>query len=127
MPLEMRKTSQWWYGRYNVGGKVICVNLDIPIEGRRPASMRKDGDKAFERCRGHAQEKFDGIVRDANEKHDSSVYVKKLYEIRTGRQIDSIPLAKLAEEWDKASRKRAGSPRYVKQVHAIFRSEEHTF
>ena len=121
MPLEMRKTSQWWYGRYNVGGKVMFVNLDIPIEGRRPASMRKDGDKAFERSRGHAQEKFDGIVRGANEKQDSSVYVKKLYEIRTGRQIDSIPLAKLAEEWDKASRKRAGSPRYVKQVHAIFK------
>ena len=41
MPLEMRKTSQWWYGRYNVGGKVICVNLEIPIKGRRPRSMRE--------------------------------------------------------------------------------------
>ncbi len=36
MPLEMRKTSQWWYGRYNVGNKIHCVNLRVKIEGKRP-------------------------------------------------------------------------------------------
>jgi len=122
MPLEMRKTSKWWYGRYNVGGKVHCVNLRLEIEGKRPASISQESrDKAFERSRGKALEKFEAMIRDVKERKDSAEYVQKLHEIRTGRRIDSIPLGKLADEWDAAARKRAGSPRYVKQAHSLFK------
>lgn len=121
MPLEMRKTSKWWYGRYNVGGKVHCVNLRLEIEGKRPASISQESsDKTFERSRGKAMEKFDAMLRDVREKKDSAEYVQKLHEIRTGRRIDSIPLGKLSDEWDAAARKRAGSPRYVDQAHSLF-------
>jgi len=121
MPLEMRKTSKWWYGRYNVGGKVHCVNLRLEIEGKRPASISQESsDKAFERSRGKAMEKFEAMIRDVKEKKDSAEYVQKLHEIRTGRRIDSIPLGKLSDEWDAAARKRAGSPRYVDQAHSLF-------
>ena len=120
MPLEMRKTSQWWYGRYNVDGKVHVVNLKIRIEGERPDSITQDGDKTFERSKGKALEKFETLVEDAKSKKMSAEYVQKLHEIRTGRRIDSMPLEKFAEEWDTAPRKRKGSKRYVKQAHALF-------
>ncbi len=120
MPLEMRKTSQWWYGRYNLGGKVHCVNLRIKIEGTRPASIRQDGNAAFERSRGKAQEKFDAVLAEAKEKHQAGEYVQKLHVIRTGRRIGSVPVADLAKEWDAAPRRRRGSPRYVKQAHKLF-------
>lgn len=121
MPLEMRKTSKWWYGRYNVGSKIHCVNLRLEIEGKRPASISQESsDKTFERSRGKAMEKFEAMIRDVKEKKNSAEYVQKLHEIRTGKRIDSIPLGKLADEWDAAARKRAGSPRYVKQAHSLF-------
>ena len=120
MPLEMRKTSQWWYGRYNLGGKVHCVNLRIKIEGERPASIRQDGNATFERSRGKAQEKFDALLAEAKEKHQAGEYVQKLHVIRTGRRIGSVPLGDLAKEWDAAPRRRQGSPRYVQQAHKLF-------
>ena len=122
MPLEMRKTSKWWYGRYNAGVKIHCVNLRLEIEGKRPSSISQESsDKVFERSRGKAMEKFEAMIRDVKEKKDSAEYVQKLHEIRTGKRIDSIPLGKLSDEWDAAARKRAGSPRYVDQAHSLFK------
>ncbi len=121
MPLEMRKTSQWWYGRYNVGGKVHCVNLQVRIEGKRPASISDENtDKEFERSKGRAMEKFESMFRDAKNRKDSAEYVQKLHEIRMGRRIESIPLKDFAKEWDKSARKRTGSERYVKEMHSLF-------
>jgi len=65
-------------------------------------------------------EKFDAMIRDVKEKKNSAEYVQKLHEIRTGKRIDSIPLAKFADEWDKSARKRTGTQRYVKEMHALF-------
>jgi integrase len=65
-------------------------------------------------------EKFDAMIRDVKEKKNSSEYIQKLHEIRTGKRIDSIPLEKFADEWDKSARKRTGTPRYVKEMHSLF-------
>jgi integrase len=116
----MRKTSKWWYGRYNVGGKVHCVNLRVAIEGERPESITQEGNRAFERSRGKAQTTFDALVKTTKEKHQAEEYVQQLHEIRTGRRIDSIPLGMLVKEWEQAPRKRSGSPRYVAQAHTLF-------
>ncbi len=120
MPLEMRKSSKWWYGRYNVGNKIYCVNLDLEIEGKRPASMRQDGDGEFERSRGAAKAKLAEMLADIHAKRKAADYVQRLHEIRTGKKIESVPLPRLAAEWDKAARKRKGSPRYVQQAHSLF-------
>jgi len=120
MPLEMRKTSKWWYGRYNLDGKVHCVNLKLLIEGKRPASMRIEGDKTFEISRAKAQVKFDEMLADIRQRQRSEEYVQQLHKIRTGRRIASIPLPQLAAAWDKAPRKRKGSVRYIKQAHSLF-------
>lgn len=121
MALEMRKTSQWWYGRYKSHGKVHCVNLKIKIEGQRPASISQEGDGKFERSRGKAKNRFDSMLTEIKEKHQSEEYVQKLHEIRTGKRIDSISLGGLADAWDKAPRKRKGSPRYIQQAHSLFK------
>jgi integrase len=98
-----------------VNGKVHCANLLIRIEGIRPASIAQEGNKAFERSRGQAQEKFAAMLRDAKAQKQSAEYVQKLHEIRTGQRIDSIPLGQLTAEWQQAPRKRPGSPRYVSE------------
>ena len=33
MGLEIKKGSNWWYGRFRVEGKIKQINLEIPIAG----------------------------------------------------------------------------------------------
>lgn len=122
MPLELRKTSQWWYGRYNINGKVHCINLDIPVDGTRPPSISQEGDAAFERSKGRALEKFKSMVEEARNKRDASEYVQKLHMIRTGHRIHSIALSELPQEWAKAPRKRTGCDEYVENGQRLLKT-----
>jgi len=106
-----------WYGRYEVNGKRFCDKLDVKFAGVPPVpfSLRAEGDGAFERSRAAAQAKLDSLVADARVKHDSARLVEKLYEIKTGEQIQSVKLAALPEEWSEIPRKRETNDRYAAQ------------
>ncbi|MBU0678462.1 MAG: tyrosine-type recombinase/integrase [Verrucomicrobia bacterium] len=122
MPLEFRKNTDgtlrpFWYGRYEINGKRYCDNLGVKIGGHPPASLslRDEGDTAFERSRATALAKLEGIVEEARQKRGSARLVEKLYELKTGEQIETVALADLPEEWAKIPRKRKPNPRYAKQ------------
>ena len=122
MPLEVRMKADGtprrvWYGRYEVNGKRFCDKLDVKFAGVPPVpfSLRAEGDGAFERSRAAAQAKLDSLVADARVKHDSARLVEKLYEIKTGEQIQSVKLAALPEEWSEIPRKRETNDRYAAQ------------
>jgi integrase len=122
MPLEARLNTDgtvrpFWYGRYQVNGKRFCDNLGVPMAGRPPVpfSLKSDGDALFERSRATALAKLDSIIKEARTQHDSARLVERLYELKTGEQIQSVKLAKLPEQWAAIPRKREPSKRYAKQ------------
>jgi integrase len=122
MPLEVRfnpdgSLRPQWYGRYEVNGKRYCDNLGVEIDGKPPVpfTLKKEGNGAFERSRATALAKLKSIVAEARTKRDSARLVEKLYEIKTGEQIQSVKLAELPDEWAKIPRKRPPNERYAGQ------------
>lgn len=122
MPLEVRfnpdgSLRPQWYGRYEVNGKRYCDNLGVEIDGKPPVpfTLKKEGNGAFERSRATALAKLQSIVAEARSKRDSARLVEKLYEIKTGEQIQSVKLAELPAEWAKIPRKRTPNDRYAAQ------------
>ncbi len=120
MPVEFRRDSKRWYGRYQINGKRKCVPLEAVVRGVLPCPEYPRGDDAFVASKGAAQVALKKLVAQVREKRNAEEYVQQLHEIRTGRRIGSIPLPQLAAAWDVAPRKRKGSPRYVKQAHSLF-------
>ncbi len=122
MPLEYRKTSKWWYGRYEVNGKRHCVNLGIRISGTPPASLLDQGDATFERSRGLAQAKLDQISAEARGTKTAEAMVQQLHEIKYGSKIQTFPIKDLVDAWTRMPKKRRSlHPRYVVDVHATLR------
>ncbi len=113
MSLEMRKSSQWWYGRFMVNGKLRCVNLKVKVLGVRPADGMKEGDRTFERSRDKALAAFENLTSEVAGNRRAAEYVQQLHRIRTGRKIVSIPLENLAEEWVNLPRKRSVEDNYL--------------
>lgn len=119
MPLELRGTSKWWYGRYTSDGRRLCVNLGVKIAGNRPTSLMDEGDGAFERSRAAAQAKLDAMIEEAVSKRGAARLIEKLYEMKTGVAVESIPLADMADRWAKVPRRRAPSAAYLNQCSSI--------
>lgn len=121
MPLEIRTTSKWWYGRIEIDGKRYVKNLDVEIEGRRPGNLSQLGNRAFEKSRTRAEVALQNLQKEARQKGRKEELVQAIHEIRTGARIDSVPLSDLVTEWDAAPRKRRGSDKYVKHAHRHFK------
>lgn len=128
MPLEVRFKSDgmlrpFWYGRYQVNGERQCDNLGVKIAGNppEPFSLKSEGDGAFERSRATAQAKLQSIIEEAKTKRDSTRWVEKLYEIKTGEQIQSVKLVELPDKWGKIPRKRALNDRYAAQCRSTLK------
>ncbi len=119
--MEMRKSSKWWYGRFSVNGKVRCVNLKVKIAGQRPADGMEEGDRKFERSRYKALAAFENLTAEVAGKRRATEYVQQLHQIRTGRRIESIPLADLAKEWECLPRKRRVEDVYLTTAKARIR------
>ena len=122
MPLEFRTQRDGslrptWYGRYEIDGRLIRLNLQVKIAGTPPASrsLREQGDLAFELSRSKAQAELDKIVADSRFKSGAVRILEKIYEEKTGEAIKSIKLTDLAEKWEKIFRRRPVNGRYADQ------------
>jgi len=122
MPLEFRTQRDGslrptWYGRYELNGRLIRLNLQVKIAGTPPASrsLRDQGDTAFEVSRIKAQTKLNEIVDEARRSSGAVRILEKIYEEKTGEVIESIELEKLSEEWAKIPRRRPVNERYADQ------------
>jgi integrase len=122
MPLEIRTQRDGsfrpnWYGRYNLNGRPIRLNLQIKIDGTPPAtgSLRELGDLAFEKSRAVAQAKLNEIIEEARLRSGSIRLVEKIYEIKTGETIRTIKLENLPQEWLKIARRSQLDSRYAEQ------------
>jgi integrase len=103
--LEMRKGSKWWYGRWQSSGKLYVRNLDVVIEGKRPASVNTTGDRRFEASRAKALAKLEETIQQAKSRRAEEL-VQTLHEIRTGSRVGSIAVEQLYDRWVGIPRRR---------------------
>ena len=118
--LEMRKGSKWWYGRWSTKGQTSVKNLDIEIEGRRPASINLEGDRRFEQSRTRAQVKLEGLARTATGNRRASELVQELHRLQTGQRISSIALTGITQAWLAMPRRKPVSASQSERAGAIF-------
>lgn len=128
MGLEFRwhadgRLRDTWFGSYQVNGKRYGVNLDVKIAGvpPEPLSLKAEGDTAYERSKALAKIKLDGIIEEANSKRSAERLVERLYEIKTGEEVQSVKLSELEQEWARIPRKRKPDERYASQCQSTLK------
>jgi hypothetical protein len=115
MALVMKRSSGWWYGLFTSNGRRKTVNLGVKIEGRRPDSLTQTGDDEFERSRGSAQAEYARRQKEFEEDRTGERALKKLAELKTGRQVTFPTLADLPRHWEAIPRRKAPDERYAHQ------------
>ncbi len=115
MSLELRKSSNWWYGVFLVNGRKTIVNLKVPITGKRPPKRTMQGDDEFEQSRGRAQEAYDRLATEMAEDRTGERTLQKLAEAKAGREVEFPKLDDLADWWVKIPRRKAPDERYALQ------------
>ena len=118
MSLQMRDSSNWWYGQFTIDGRRVLENLGVKIEGRRPKSINRTGDVAFEKSRQRAQVIHDQRYRQVVDDRHGLRAAEKILQIRR-RRHGFAKIAELADKWEAIPRSRAPSVRYVDQCRAI--------
>ena len=114
MSLEIRKSSSWWYGVFVVNGRKTVINLKVPITGKRPRKRTMIGDDEFERSRGRAQEAYDRMLQTIVEDRTGEKALKKLAELKTGREVSFPKLADLFQLWQQIPRRKKPGAAYAK-------------
>ena len=115
MGLEMKRGSQWWYGRYRQNQKIVQVRLDVKIAGRRPIKISDTGDRAFENSRGEAARELQRVMEELRGDPLAERSLQRLVEIKTGQKANFPKLADLPFLWSALPRRRTPSPRYLQQ------------
>ena len=82
MSLEIRKSSQWWYGVFIVGGHKSIINLKVPITGKRPPKRTMQGDDEFEQSRGRALEAYERLAKEMADDRTGEKAIQKLAELK---------------------------------------------
>ena len=108
MALELRESSNWWYARFQVGGKRKAINLRVAVEGTRPTTGQ-DGDAAFERSRGRAMAEYERVKADLQSRYNIEELTQRVIEAKTGARLDTIKLTDLPAAWERIPRRRKPS------------------
>lgn len=107
-----------WYAQIkNLDGAYTTENLNVPIHGTPPKSLKlKDtGDEAFERSRVKAQAAFQALLEERKDKRGAVRLIEKSIEIKTNGQFSEIPINELA------TRYRQRHPReFRSEAHSLF-------
>lgn len=97
--LELRKTSNWWYGRWTEKGKTVVCNLDIRVEGRRPANKEDTGDRRFRTSREAANAKLEQLASEATTRKHVEGLAQTIHVARTGKRVGAIQISDIMDAW----------------------------
>lgn len=126
MGLELRKGRNGklrkdWYARLlTTEGKGKVVNLKVKWHGTPPPSLREAGDERFEASRDLASARYKELQADAQDKENTAYHSRKLIQIKTGRKVEYVKLADLAEKWRGLGRENQPSADWLKWCDTIF-------
>ena len=121
MALEIKKDSRWWYARFRDGDRIRQLRLNVEVQGQRPASLGQEGDGAFERSRGRARAEHDRLLAEIREDRMAEKSLRRLVEIKTGRQAELPKLADLPDLWERLPRRGKPKPRWIAQCRSTLR------
>lgn len=114
MALDWKPTSKWWYARISTNGKLSRFNLGVEIEGKRPPSITKEGDRRFEASRERAREAHKQLVAEIRKKANLVEIQQRLLQIKGESRLSFVKVAELPDAWEqKIDRPAKLSPRYV--------------
>lgn len=102
MAVEKRKTSRFWYGRWQRDGRRILKRLSVEVAGR-------PGSQLFKASKAAAEEELARLIRDYEANHRPEDLVQRVHELRFGRKVGKVPLKELAGSWEKLPRRKAVS------------------
>ena len=128
MGLEIRlgrdgEPRNFWYGAYvDASGKRVSVNLRIPIDGKRNPSgrLKDEGSPAFEASKATAKKELESIMFQAREKGSAAHLTERLIKARTGKAVEYVKLADLAQRWRKIPRETQPTETWFKWCDTIF-------
>ena len=109
-----------WFGAYAVNGKLKVATLSR-WKGTPPESkmVGDRGDEAFEASRQAALEQLHQIVEGAKSDADREQLVQRIHRHRYGHKVEAVPLASLAQKWDKIPGKKKAGALQKKICHQI--------
>jgi integrase len=112
-----------WYGRFIISGKKECVNLGVKLTGTPPRSfkLRDEGDTEFERSKATAYEKLKQVAAEAQSTRNANRLLERMYEMKTGVEVRTTPLADLESEWVKLPRRRPLAEKFEKEGRSILK------
>jgi integrase len=106
MPVETRPTSQFWYGRWRRNGRRQCKRLKVRVAG-------EPGSPEFDQSRDRAESALADMLKDVDLKHRPEDLIQRIHEVKFGKRIGAIPLARIYDEWKALPRKRSPSAGYL--------------
>jgi len=114
----------YFYGRFkDANGKNVAVNCG-EWRGTPPPSGRlvDEGNHDFEAARKDAQAKLDAFIEEARRKGRADHLTERLIESKTGRAVEYVRLADLADRWRGIDRD-GGAPteRHLQWCDSVFR------
>ncbi len=119
--LELRKTSNWWYGRWSEKGTNVVNNLNVRVEGRRPEDKNDPGDRRFRTSREIAQAKLDQLIRESEARKHVEGLAQTIHRARTGRRVGSVKIGDMKDAWLTIPRRQQTlSTTYVADVKGTF-------
>ncbi|MBM4163644.1 MAG: hypothetical protein FJ222_04285, partial [Lentisphaerae bacterium] len=126
MGLEIRrgrdgKLRRYWYGRYDVDGKTTVVNLGVLIKGTPPPTLRETGTRYFEASRMKAEAALEVVRNEAREKGNAEHLTRRLIESKTGRAVEYVRLADLADRWRNLPRESKPCASWAAQCDTVFK------
>jgi integrase len=114
--LVRRKTSRWWYGRYQVDGKSYTKNLRVEVMGRPPSEREEHGSPEFEKSKGRAEAELSRLLSDIEAGRPAEELAQAVHQARTGgRRVKVYDLTDLPDLWDNIPRSKPVSGQH-KQI-----------
>jgi integrase len=112
MSLQLRRGSRFFYTEVQVAGRRRVVSTGVTVRGQRPASLREQGDSAFEASRAEALVAQDKIRRELKEPASAATRLRRLHELQLGITVRRVEVQELADQWLAIDRDRPLVPRY---------------
>lgn len=113
--LDRRKTSRFWYGRFQVDGKRKVKNLKVEIRGTPPGENEEYGSVQFEKSKSEAEAALKSLLEEMNSNKTAEDLAQAVHEVRTGRRVDTYNITDLPRLWQEIPRTKPVSDAHKKK------------